>query len=91
MGGTSAGHRSIGTMSDYVRELRRRLAPGVVLQVPSVSVAVREAREETGLAVSLTRLVDPPLTKRTIVLNCWVWRARPAPLVSCRSGPARGT
>lgn len=29
-------------MSDYVRELRRQLPPDVLLQVPSVSVAVRD-------------------------------------------------
>ena len=31
-------------MSDYVLELRRQVAPGVLLQVPSVSVAVRDEK-----------------------------------------------
>ena len=37
-------------MGDYVRDLRRQLAPGVLLQVPSVSVAVRDEAGRVLLA-----------------------------------------
>lgn len=50
MDDASAGHRSIGGMSDYVRTLRGRVGGDVLLQVPSVSVAVRDDEGRVLLA-----------------------------------------